>query len=61
MGHDTLSANLMLGHGADERRYEVAAAILQDLGMTKPVGDIPGQRELLPPHRTELVFSPLAL
>jgi GTP cyclohydrolase II len=39
MGHDTLSANLMLGHGADERSYEVAAAILRDLGMTEPLGN----------------------
>lgn len=38
MGHDTLSANLMLGHGADERSYEVAAAILRDLGMTETLG-----------------------
>ncbi|TPX07618.1 uncharacterized protein E0L32_010717 [Thyridium curvatum] len=38
MGHDTLSANLMLGHGADERSYDVAAAILRDLGMTEPTG-----------------------
>ncbi|OQE30936.1 hypothetical protein PENFLA_c002G01379 [Penicillium flavigenum] len=37
MGHDTLSANLMLGHGADERSYEVAAAILGDLGVTEPL------------------------
>jgi len=33
MGHDTVTANLMLGHGADERGYEVAGAILQDLGV----------------------------
>lgn len=39
MGHDTLSANLMLGHGADERSYEVAAAILGDLGVTEPLGN----------------------
>ncbi|RYP72992.1 hypothetical protein DL771_003860 [Monosporascus sp. 5C6A] len=35
MGHDTLSANLMFGHGADERSYDVAAAILRDLGLIK--------------------------
>ncbi|KAI1796193.1 GTP cyclohydrolase II-domain-containing protein [Ganoderma leucocontextum] len=33
LGHDTVTANLMLGHGADERGYEVASAILRDLGL----------------------------
>jgi GTP cyclohydrolase II len=33
MGHDTVSANLALGHGADERGYEIANAILRDLGL----------------------------
>ncbi|KIJ56965.1 hypothetical protein M422DRAFT_78541, partial [Sphaerobolus stellatus SS14] len=33
MGHDTVTANLMLGHGADERGYEVSGAILKDLGL----------------------------
>ena len=37
MGHETLSANLMLSHGANERSYGVAAAILGDLGVTKPI------------------------
>ncbi|PVG00506.1 hypothetical protein CPB86DRAFT_782580 [Serendipita vermifera] len=33
MGHDTVQANLLLGHGADERRYDIAAAIMRDLGL----------------------------
>ncbi|KAJ7752793.1 GTP cyclohydrolase II-domain-containing protein [Mycena maculata] len=33
LGHDTVTANLMLGHGADERGYELAGAILRDLGL----------------------------
>ena len=33
LGYDTVDANLMLGHGADERRYWLAAAILSDLGV----------------------------
>jgi GTP cyclohydrolase II len=32
-GHDTVDANLMLGHGADERSYVLAALILEDLGI----------------------------
>ncbi|MEZ4656753.1 MAG: GTP cyclohydrolase II [Caldilineaceae bacterium] len=31
MGHDTVDANLLLGHQADERRYDAAAAILNHL------------------------------
>ncbi|KAL7419719.1 GTP cyclohydrolase II [Cryptotrichosporon argae] len=33
LGHDTVTANLMLGHGADERTYAVAGEILRDLGL----------------------------
>ncbi|KAK7470391.1 GTP cyclohydrolase II [Stygiomarasmius scandens] len=33
LGHDTVTANLMLGHQADERGYEIAVAILRDLGL----------------------------
>lgn len=32
-GADTVDANTMLGFGADERRYDVAAAMLRDLGV----------------------------
>ncbi len=33
-GYDTVDANLMLGHGADERDYDIAAAMLTDLGVS---------------------------
>lgn len=33
LGHDTVTANLLLGHGADTRTYDVAGAILRDLGV----------------------------
>jgi 3,4-dihydroxy 2-butanone 4-phosphate synthase/GTP cyclohydrolase II len=33
-GYDTVEANRMLGHGADERDYAVAATILEDLGVS---------------------------
>ncbi len=32
-GHDTVDANLLLGHGADERDYSLAARILEELGV----------------------------
>jgi len=33
LGYDTVDANLMLGHGADERDYTPAGLILQELGV----------------------------
>ena len=33
VGYDTVDANLLLGHGADQRDYEVAALILKDIGV----------------------------
>ncbi|KAL1740333.1 GTP cyclohydrolase II-domain-containing protein, partial [Schizophyllum fasciatum] len=37
LGHDTVAANLLLGHGADERAYDIAGAILRDLGLAHGV------------------------
>ncbi|KIJ69962.1 hypothetical protein HYDPIDRAFT_104634 [Hydnomerulius pinastri MD-312] len=39
LGHDTVTANLMLGHKADERGYEIAGAILKDLGLGSEQGE----------------------
>ncbi|KAI8923762.1 GTP cyclohydrolase II-domain-containing protein [Entophlyctis helioformis] len=35
MGHDTLSANIALGHPPDARTYTIASAILADLGIDR--------------------------
>lgn len=40
MGHDTVTANLLLGHKADERGYEMAGAILRDLGLGGTAGGV---------------------
>ncbi|KAI3615350.1 gtp cyclohydrolase-2 [Moniliophthora roreri] len=39
LGHDTVTANLMLGHKADERGYEIAGAIMRDLGLGSEGGE----------------------
>jgi len=39
IGHDTVTANIMLGHKADEREYEIACAILRDLGLGTDTGE----------------------
>ncbi|KAF9926046.1 GTP cyclohydrolase II [Linnemannia zychae] len=35
LGYDTVMANLLLNHGADERTYEVAQGILEDLNLSQ--------------------------
>ncbi|TPX66089.1 GTP cyclohydrolase II [Spizellomyces sp. 'palustris'] len=35
LGHDTMAANLLLGHPPDARSYEIASAILRDLGIDR--------------------------
>ncbi|KAJ3564839.1 hypothetical protein NP233_g8026 [Leucocoprinus birnbaumii] len=46
LGHDTVTANLMLGHKADERGYEIAGAILRDLGLGSSEATSEGVRVL---------------
>ncbi|KXN93213.1 GTP cyclohydrolase-2, partial [Leucoagaricus sp. SymC.cos] len=46
LGHDTVTANLMLGHKADERGYEIAGAILRDLGLGSETETSEGVRVL---------------
>ncbi|KAI8590449.1 GTP cyclohydrolase II-domain-containing protein, partial [Geranomyces variabilis] len=35
LGHDTMAANLLLGHPPDARSYEIASAMLRDLGIAR--------------------------
>jgi GTP cyclohydrolase II len=37
LGHDTVTAKVLLGHGTDERKYDIAGAILRDLGFGEGV------------------------
>jgi GTP cyclohydrolase II len=48
-GHDTVEANLLLGHSADARDYSVAAAMLRDLGVRsiRLMTNNPGKLEAL--------------
>jgi GTP cyclohydrolase II len=46
LGHDTVSANILLGHKPDERGYEMAGAILRDLGFGKDGSSDEGLRLL---------------
>ncbi len=50
LGYDTVDANLMLGHGADERDYTPAGLILQELGVksVRLMTNNPNKLEALP-------------
>jgi len=56
-GVDTLDANLMLGHPADARSYDEAAAVLVDLGLTRLalLSSNPEKAEAIEPFGIEVV------
>lgn len=56
-GYDTVEANRMLGHGADERDYTIAARILKDLGVlsVRLLTNNPDKIENLDDHGIEIV------
>ena len=55
-GYDTVEANRMLGHEADERDYAIAATILEDLGVSsvRLLTNNPGKIEDLTRHGVEI-------
>ncbi|ORY90279.1 GTP cyclohydrolase II-domain-containing protein [Leucosporidium creatinivorum] len=57
LGHDTVTANLMLGHGADMRTYDIAGAILRDLkvGEVRLLTNNPDKIEQIEKERVKVV------
>ena len=55
-GYDTVEANRMLGHGADERDYAIAATILSDLGVSsvRLLTNNPEKMESLDDHGVDI-------
>ncbi|WP_263789660.1 GTP cyclohydrolase II [Salinibacter sp.] len=55
-GYDTVEANRILGHGADERDYAIAARILDDLGVSSArlLTNNPQKIESLAEHGVEI-------
>lgn len=46
LGHDTVTANLLLGHGADQRNYALAGEMLRDLGVGTGMKNGRGERNV---------------
>ena len=65
-GYDTVQANIMLGHGADERDYSIAGDILKDLKISsiRLITNNPDKLQGLEKHGIDIehrVPSPLAI
>lgn len=56
MGADTVAANLLLGHGADERGYDVAAAIMRDLGLDHEIRILTNNPDKMEAVKKEGIF-----